>query len=700
MYRIIAIVIIPVLFILIIEMGLRILGYGTPTAAVIKYDWDGKTAYCDNYKFTWRFFPRPIAREFDPFIFLKDKPSKTYRIFVLGGSAAQGVPDGAFSFSRILGVMLKNAYPKANFEVVNMAITAVNSHVVLEIVKDCVNLKPDLLILYMGNNEVVGPYGAGTVFGRLSSNLSLIRTGIYLKTTRIGQLLGNLLKSSGSGKKSQGEWRGLEMFLKRQVRATDPELQFVYNHFQRNLEDIRDIAFEHKINLILSTVGCNLKDNPPFGSLHREDLTEKEKLEWNRYYHQGVSKEKGENYTEAINDYLKAAGIDDTYAEMHFRLGFCYWQLEDYEKANTCFIKAREWDTLRFRADERINQILRQIAGSNIHQGMKLVDSVKAFTQVSPHGIPGKELFYEHVHLKFKGNYILAKAVFKKVQEMLPQTITSGKTPITLLTQKECTKQLAYTGWDIYNLSYEMLNNYIKKPPYSNQLYHKKRLKDLELELKEMSSSISKDFLGRYAEEYQTAIERYPFDWRLHEKYAQLLYKALRNYPEAGEHYRKVKEYLPHSYYGYGGLGYVLQLEGNYKEAVKQHRKALRINPYIVGIHNNLAVTLQAIGQLEEAEKHFKQAIHLQPHYTAAYCNLALMKDKQGQTDEAVKICRNGLEMNPKAWALHFYLGLFLKNQKKWDEAINALQQALTIDPGSMRTRQLLNQVLREKTDL
>ncbi len=46
----------------------------------------------------------------------------------------------------------------------------------------------DIWVIYMGNNEVVGPFGAGTVFGRQVPPLPLIRASLALKTTRIGQL--------------------------------------------------------------------------------------------------------------------------------------------------------------------------------------------------------------------------------------------------------------------------------------------------------------------------------------------------------------------------------------------------------------------------------------------------------------------------------------------------------------------------------
>ena len=69
LFRILALTVIPALLFVLLELGLRIVGYGFPSAATIKYEVNGRTFYCDNVKFGWRFFPRNIAREFDPFIF-------------------------------------------------------------------------------------------------------------------------------------------------------------------------------------------------------------------------------------------------------------------------------------------------------------------------------------------------------------------------------------------------------------------------------------------------------------------------------------------------------------------------------------------------------------------------------------------------------------------------------------------------------
>jgi hypothetical protein len=201
LFRIVSLTIFPILLLLLAEVFLRIADYGFFPGAIIKYQADGKEVYCDNVRFGWRFFPRNISRESEPFIFPVEKSENTYRIFVLGASAAQGVPEPAFGFGRILEKMLEDKYPDINFEIINTAMTAINSHVVLQIAKDSARCDPDLFIVYLGNNEVTGPYGPSTVYTLPLGNLTLIRTGIAFKATRLGQLLTNLAGSIGGHKK-------------------------------------------------------------------------------------------------------------------------------------------------------------------------------------------------------------------------------------------------------------------------------------------------------------------------------------------------------------------------------------------------------------------------------------------------------------------------------------------------------------------
>lgn len=177
LFRVAAMALIPALSFGVLELSLRIFGYGYPTSFFIKIK--GRDAYTTNPRFGWRFFPSEIARHPEPCYLPARKDANAFRIFVLGSSAAMGMPEPAFSFGRILEMMLRDQYPGIKFEVVNTAMTAINSHVILPIVRECADHGGDLFIIYSGNNEVVGTYGAGTVFQAYSPSLWMIRTGVW-----------------------------------------------------------------------------------------------------------------------------------------------------------------------------------------------------------------------------------------------------------------------------------------------------------------------------------------------------------------------------------------------------------------------------------------------------------------------------------------------------------------------------------------
>jgi tetratricopeptide (TPR) repeat protein len=695
LFRIACLTLIPALFFSVLELSLRAAGYGYRPSATIECKVNGMDAIGDNVKFGWRFFPRHLAREFQPFIFPADKPDDTYRIFVLGASAAKGEPDAAFCFGRFLRTMLRDAYPATNFEVITAAAAAINSHVVLQTAKDCARHEPDLFIVYLGNNEVTGPYGAGTVFAPLSRSLPLIRIGIALKTTRLGQLLTNLVESIAQ-KNTPAIWRGMGMFLEKQVRADDPQLETVYRHFQRNLEDISRIARKSGGRIVFCTVASNLKDCPPFASLHRPDLAETDKQQWDTIYQQGVAYETAGKYAEAVRRYLAAAEIDDCYAELQFRLGRCYWAVQQYDKARERYIRARELDTLRFRADTQINDIIRAVATDSAKQGVYLVEAVKTFEQNSHHKVPGGQLFHEHVHLNFKGNYLLAKTIFGQVEQILPDRIKNAKLKKRqLLAETECARRLAYTDWDREKIADEILNGFVRKAPFTNQLDHAQRVRQMQEELYALKANLTQDALEKSADQYRQAIQDDSDDWVLHWKYGKLLAEGLKDYQAAAKEYRLVQDFLPHSYTVYNALGSVLRGLGDLDGASTQYRKAIRIKPTCGDAYYYLGWAYQKQGKTEKAVRYYHKAVRWQPDCMPAYNNLAEILYQQGKIDQAVKICRKGLLFVPDSPILHCNLGTLLRKQGRRNEAIKELKVALELDPNSTEIRKILEAVSR-----
>ena len=58
--------------------------------------------------------------------------------------------------------------------------------------------------------------------------------------------------------------------------------------------------------------------------------------------------------------------------------------------------------------------------GEHAGQGVHLLDAAGILAQNSPDGIPGLNFFYEHVHLNFAGNYLLALNFAEQAKKLLP----------------------------------------------------------------------------------------------------------------------------------------------------------------------------------------------------------------------------------------------------------------------------------------
>ena len=235
------------------ELAFRVFDIGFPTSFLIPRDIDGRRVYVDNQFFGYRFFPQRMTRTPAAIVIEKKKAPDVVRVFVLGESAAMGEPQSEYGLGRFLEILLADRVPGKRFEVVNAAMTAINSHVIAEIARDLAVFKPDFFVVYMGNNEVVGPYGPGTVFG---NSRRLTRLRVLLTRLR----LAHLLRIEERGQR----WSGMEMFKERRVAADDDRLDAVYDGFQANLNRIIAAARKAGATVILSTVAVNLRDCAPF----------------------------------------------------------------------------------------------------------------------------------------------------------------------------------------------------------------------------------------------------------------------------------------------------------------------------------------------------------------------------------------------------------------------------------------------------
>lgn len=511
--RIATAIVVPVLLLGALEVALGVFGVGTPTGATRPCVVNGRAAACDNFFFTRAFFPPGMLRTPRPYAIPVEKSAGTYRIVVLGESAAYGDPDPAYAFSRYLETMLRDRFPQRHFEVINAGITAINSHVIVPIAQDLAQRRPDLFIIYAGNNEVVGPFGPGTVFSSSAMRRPAIRASIFVRTTRLGQWIDSMMQPR---QKQRPEWRGMEMFLSRQVRAGPPAMERVYSNFSENLLEIISAGRDAGAKVVLSTVATNLKDCAPFGSLHRDGMTASELRSWTALVEQGAAAATGGDYAQAAQHYKAALDIDPQFAETEFHLARALWALGDRVSAREHFIKAQDLDTLRFRADSRINATIRSVA---TRTGVEFVDSAAALAEQSEGGVSGSEFFFEHVHMSPHGNYAIAAAMFPHVVNALPDDIRRSERGGEVASEVLCNRMLALTPYDRSRLAADMAQR-MQRPPFTNQINHDQMVAKI---LAAGSAPGFSESDEETAAQYQWALRQNPEDGLLHLNYGMFL---------------------------------------------------------------------------------------------------------------------------------------------------------------------------------
>ena len=270
-----------------LELALRLGGYGFDPHFFKKIKIGGEDYFVQNDDFSFSFFPPETARQPGPIRFPAKKMPGTFRIFVLGESAAMGDPEPAFGACRYLEMLLREKYPDKKFELINVAFTAINSHVIVPIARECAAHEGDLWIVYMGNNEMVGPFGAATVFGKQSPPLPYVRLVTAVQRTRTGQLLAAWARKLKNKNSNGTAWGGMQMFLQNQIAPDSPLKANVYRNFQKNLDDIVRAGTGSGATVLLNTVAVNLKDCPPFASLTNKVLGANDRAEFDRLFSAG-----------------------------------------------------------------------------------------------------------------------------------------------------------------------------------------------------------------------------------------------------------------------------------------------------------------------------------------------------------------------------------------------------------------------------
>jgi tetratricopeptide (TPR) repeat protein len=592
-------IIIPVAFILIVEVFLRVINYGTDftTFKPISSYYPDKLFL--NPDLPYKYFsgleniPHVLPDGFDLV-----KKDNAFRVFVIGGSTTAGwpyVPNA--SFPRHLKRRLEIVFPYNIIEVINCGVSAINSYTLRDIVPGILKQQPDLILFYAGHNEYYGALGPGSSVS-LGNSPAFVNLYLWLKDFRITQLVENIIAGIygvfGSSE-LENRFKKSETLMSRMIGESlitlDSETYFNgIDQFRINLQEILEDAKEAGIRVIIGTLTSNTKDLIPFISQKTEKLP----------------------------------GADEV-----FKLATAELEKGNLIKADSLFTYAKELDALRFRAPEMMNIVIRELADGF---DCNVVEIDSAFRKNSKDGIVGYNLTVDHLHPNIEGYNLMAKEFFRMMDKLghIPDSsriifnedhldrVLAARFPFTRLDSTISEMQIIQlTGTFPFvpkgTPNYKKLNFIFKD--FVDSLALNVINKDIKWEMAHSRLADKYFDEGNYdgfIKEMNTIIQERPyFDQPYIHLISRLVDKGITG--KALPYLRKLYSFKP-SYFATKWLGQILLYKKQYAKALKYLKEASEFSEADSQTWYNLAGAYSYNNQIENALTAIKKSVDLNPN--------------------------------------------------------------------------------------
>ena len=630
----------PLLFLLLTEASLRLARFGHSTHLFVPEGTPG--VYRTNPHFTSPFLPDAFdIAPLDLRLTLR-KPPGAVRVFVLGESAARGVPEPGFGIAEHLRAQLRRAYPQKAVEVYNLGIVAINSHAVLQAAIDAAAFEPDLFVVYMGNNEVIGPFGPGSVTGAAVPPVWVARLSHWVAGTRTGQLMALAIRSLTGPPVA---WRGMGTFSGRTVGGEDGRLEGVYRNFEGNLRSILAAARGCGARVVLTTVVANLADCAPFASVHSRAFEGARQADWSRLEAEGLRLWESDEPEASASALRAALAVDPGFAESHFVLGKDLEALGDAAGARREWLQALHWDALRFRPDPEINAVIRRVAAS-AGPGVRLVDASLEFGADAASDAPaaGSGLLWEHVHLNWEGNRRLGLRLAQESAGLL----FAGEAHEPWLDAEGAARALGYTVFGRENVL-RTLTTIRDKPPFTSQV------------------TFAEDAL-RHVVEGRRAVADAAAPGASSEALGRVR-EAVRADPRNAELALRLAE--------------VAVASQEPELALEALDTAAGLRPPNADLRVRRAQTLVLLGRLEEAEDEIARAVAAGPNHLPAYTEMVDIARRSQRFERAAQALRGALARSPSSDYLRLTEADLLFFEGRTHEAVRRCRSVLDRDPSS-----------------
>jgi Flp pilus assembly protein TadD len=613
----------PLFFFIALEILLRAINYGGNLSLFIPVE--AAPGYLRiNPSFASRYFANlRVTPETSNDVFTTTKAAGAYRIFVFGGSSAYGYPYGHNgSFSKFLLQRLQAQFSEKPLEVVNLAMPAINSFTLLDMLDEVWQQQPDALVVYAGHNEYYGALGVGSTesFGQSRPIIKL-----YLKLQRFRAFLflrNQLVNLKRRFTKKAATDEGATLMEHMVGNKIIPIGSKVYHRglkfFRHNLSEIGQGAHARGIPVYFCTLASNLRDQPPFVSMASGQI---DSLILRREMQRGRDLETAGAFVEALNVYQKLAEKEKTYADLYYRMGKCFETLERYDEARDAYQQARDLDALRFRSPAVFNDVIRQVA---VETENALVEIDSAFVADSPHGLMGSNLFLEHLHPNLQGYFIIGREIAQAMQR-------EGAIARVWENSSALSDSLLWQRRGVTPLDLEVAKIRIQALTSRWPFVPERRYADFQYRP-------------------QNEIQQIAYDlWRNKITWEQAHVKAAEHYTKEGNLRLAAAEYdalileTPYNPSPYLRAGIVHIMLGDMGTAEQRFKASLLLNE-TPEAHENLGAILLQQKKIIEAVRHLERALQMRPGNTQVLYNLTggyIMLGQAGKAEQTLRRLEN-----------------------------------------------------------
>ena len=332
----------------------------------------------------------------NPQSFLASKAKGTKRIFIVGGSVA--LPFQSEGYGRYLRDLLEAAFPGNKFEVISCGAGGFDSYRDSLVQKEILHYSPDLIIVMSGNNEFYNP----------------IKKNLFVHEVN------RLLRGIWVYRKLQDRF-GVPVMNRLRYKNRKSYQDELLVNFKNNLKNMVVMAKRKKIPIVLCTLPVNSRDCPP-----REYTS----LENKHFFSVKIVFDK-ENFEDARIKFEQYVTKNPDDALGYYFLARCYDELGRYPEAQKYYFAAIDFDNIiSDRCKPSYNRIIRLFCSQ---KDVILCDLEKAFINIAPHGLMGKEMFSDNCHWWPKYNSLVCEEIARAIISHYNNSLQLNKSDVDIV---------------------------------------------------------------------------------------------------------------------------------------------------------------------------------------------------------------------------------------------------------------------------